>query len=173
MMPRIMTPPWVILNSPNTWTAKQDFQGTTAIRFGTTSPVRVHWGAASRLAIFQDDNATYAEIAASSFIQPNTGSLFNSAGLLLRDSDIRTYDADGQTIPVLVRDTGVGMVTILSFVGAADPNILMGNAGNAFQISYAGLVGFYGTAPQAKPTGVAITAAGIHAALVTLGLIAA
>lgn len=36
-----------------------------------------------------------------------------------------------------------------------------------------GNVGFYGTTPQAKPTGVAITAAGIHAALVTLGLIAA
>ena len=34
-------------------------------------------------------------------------------------------------------------------------------------------VGFYGTAPVAKQTGVAVTAAGIHAALVNLGLIAA
>ena len=34
-------------------------------------------------------------------------------------------------------------------------------------------VGFYGTAPVAKQTGVAVTAAGIHAALVSLGLIAA
>lgn len=34
-------------------------------------------------------------------------------------------------------------------------------------------VGFYGTAPIAKQTGVAVTAAGIHAALVSLGLIAA
>lgn len=34
-------------------------------------------------------------------------------------------------------------------------------------------IGFYGTTPVAKPTGVAVTAAGIHAALVTLGLIAA
>lgn len=34
-------------------------------------------------------------------------------------------------------------------------------------------IGFYGTAPVAKPTGVAVTAAGVHAALVTLGLIAA
>lgn len=34
-------------------------------------------------------------------------------------------------------------------------------------------VGFYGTAPIAKPTGVAVTAAGVHAALVSLGLIAA
>ena len=34
-------------------------------------------------------------------------------------------------------------------------------------------VGFYGTAPIAKQTGVAVTAAGLHAALVNLGLIAA
>ena len=32
-------------------------------------------------------------------------------------------------------------------------------------------IGFYGTGPQAQPTSVAVTAAGIHAALVTLGLI--
>ncbi len=34
-------------------------------------------------------------------------------------------------------------------------------------------LGFFGTAAVAKPTGVAVSAAGIHAALVTLGLIAA
>lgn len=34
-------------------------------------------------------------------------------------------------------------------------------------------LGFFGTAAVAKPTGVAVTAGGIHAALVTLGLIAA
>jgi hypothetical protein len=33
-------------------------------------------------------------------------------------------------------------------------------------------VGFFGAAPTAKPTGVAVTAAGVHAALVSLGLIA-
>lgn len=34
-------------------------------------------------------------------------------------------------------------------------------------------VGFFGTVPVAKPTGVAVSAAGIHAALVSLGLISA
>jgi hypothetical protein len=34
-------------------------------------------------------------------------------------------------------------------------------------------VGFYGTAPVAQQTGVAVSAAGIHAALVNLGLITA
>lgn len=36
-----------------------------------------------------------------------------------------------------------------------------------------GAHGFFGVSPVAKPTGVAVSAAGIHAALVTLGLIAA
>lgn len=34
-------------------------------------------------------------------------------------------------------------------------------------------VGFYGTAPIAQQTGVAVSAAGVHAALVALGLITA
>lgn len=34
-------------------------------------------------------------------------------------------------------------------------------------------LGFFGATPAAKPTGVAVDAAGIHAALVSLGLIAA
>ena len=40
-------------------------------------------------------------------------------------------------------------------------------------LQFLGRVGFYGTTPVARPTGVAITAAGIHAALVTLGMITA
>ncbi len=40
-------------------------------------------------------------------------------------------------------------------------------------VKIASNVGFYGTDPIAKPTGVAVTAGGIHAALVSLGLIAA
>jgi hypothetical protein len=40
-------------------------------------------------------------------------------------------------------------------------------------VSITGNIGFYGQAATAKPTGVAVTAAAIHAALVTLNLIAA
>lgn len=43
----------------------------------------------------------------------------------------------------------------------------------AHALGVAGNVGYYGTTPIAKQTGVAVTAAGIHAALVNLGLIAA
>lgn len=41
-----------------------------------------------------------------------------------------------------------------------------------FTVGGTGNLGFYSAAPVAKPTGVAVTAAGIHAALVTLNLIA-
>jgi len=40
-------------------------------------------------------------------------------------------------------------------------------------VTVGGNVGFYNNAPVAKPTGVAVTAAAIHAALVTLNLISA
>jgi hypothetical protein len=48
-----------------------------------------------------------------------------------------------------------------------------GAATFAGAVSITGSVGFYGQAATAKPTGVAVTAAAIHAALVTLNLIAA
>ena len=40
-------------------------------------------------------------------------------------------------------------------------------------LAHTGTLGFYGTAPIAQQTGVAVSAAGIHAALVALGLITA
>ena len=56
-------------------------------------------------------------------------------------------------------------------VGGSPIAYFLSTAGGGLQI--AGRVGFYNKAPVAKPTGVAVTAAGIHAALVTLGLIGA
>lgn len=58
--------------------------------------------------------------------------------------------------------TGTTTVANLSVTG----NAAIGNAG-------ADTVGFYGHAPTAQQTGVAVSAAGIHAALVALGLITA
>lgn len=51
--------------------------------------------------------------------------------------------------------------------------VLTGEGGALVGATSADKVGFYGTAPVAKQTGVAVSAAGIHAALVALGLIAA
>ncbi len=71
-------------------------------------------------------------------------------------------------------------------VGGGDPNITMeieskgageirlqpGNV-DAIRLSETPGLGFFGTAPVGRPTGVAVTDAAIHAALVTLGLITA
>ena len=68
---------------------------------------------------------------------------------------------DGFAAPIDVYDgTGTVLLTITT-AGA----VRVGKTG--------GSVGFYGTAPVAKQTGVAVTAQGIHDALVALGLIAA
>ena len=65
-------------------------------------------------------------------------------------------------------DTGIGHRT-------ANVGVLIGGALNCMEfanIAAAPGVGFFGTAAVVKPTGVAVSAAGVHAALVTLGLIA-
>lgn len=56
-------------------------------------------------------------------------------------------------------------VTVLSLGTTAATVVNIGRSGQS--------LGFYGATATAKPTGVAVTAAGIHAALVSLGLIAA
>ena len=59
---------------------------------------------------------------------------------------------------------------VLAFDGGAGAGTMKVRANLALE---GGALGFFSATPAAKPTGVAVTAAGIHAALVTLGLIAA
>jgi len=62
-------------------------------------------------------------------------------------------------------------VTLYDANGAA---VLVVPSALAIRVGATGAsVGFYGTTPIALQTGVAVTAAGIHAALVALGLITA
>lgn len=100
------------------------------------------------------------------------------------DSDgIRAADAAGgqllneaatATNPTLVSnradiDTGVGW-------RAANIGVLVGGALNCIEFANVGAaaaVGFYGTGAIVLQTGVAVTAGGVHAALVNLGLITA
>lgn len=73
------------------------------------------------------------------------------------------FPATAQPAPVADPTfTGTATVADLSVTG----NAAIGNAA-------ADTVGFYGHAGTAQQTGVAVTAAGIHAALVALGLITA
>lgn len=64
---------------------------------------------------------------------------------------------------------GDSIVFQVASSGSADTAI---SFTSQLQISSTGL-GFFGNSPAARPTGVAVSAAGIHAALVTLGLITA
>lgn len=66
-------------------------------------------------------------------------------------------------------DNGAGKIT---YDHGTDRMSLTVGTGSEVSIEDSKL-GFFGTTPQSKPTGVAETAAGIHAALVTLGLISA
>ena len=70
-------------------------------------------------------------------------------------------DSGALNVPVRLLD-GSGVVQVLV---AANGDLTIGTA--------TGKVGFYGVAPVALQTGVAVTAGGIHAALVALNLITA
>jgi len=83
------------------------------------------------------------------------------------------YAAGSSTVPVYTfdGDTDTGMSR-----SAANVGVLIGGALNCIEFANVGAapaVGFYATAAIVKQTGVAVTAGGIHAALVNLGLIAA
>jgi hypothetical protein len=57
--------------------------------------------------------------------------------------------------------------------GAGNP-VIVNTGTSAIRIgATGGTVGFYGTTPIALQTGVAVTAGGVHAAMVALGLITA
>ncbi len=76
---------------------------------------------------------------------------------------MRSYDADGGSTDADIWRVADGQQGIL-FLDAVEIDGPLNHDGST--------AGFFGTAPAAKPTGVAVTAAGVHAALVTLGLIA-
>lgn len=70
-------------------------------------------------------------------------------------------DSAGLNSPVILYDASLNAIVTVSTTGA----LTLGRTG--------GSIGFYGTTPIAKQTGVAVTAEGIHAACVALGLFAA
>jgi hypothetical protein len=74
---------------------------------------------------------------------------------------IRPGASGDSNIPIVLRGKGASSAAIQGSDGV-----------NRVAANSTGL-GFFNTAPVARPTGVAVTAEGIHAALVTLGLIAA
>jgi hypothetical protein len=110
-----------------------------------------------------------------------------TGGVTLRSGTGRALRASNPASPVnwvQVSGSATGQPVILKPAGT-DTNIdvevtaknsgvaALGGGASARQVqANATGIGFYGTTPIAKPTGVAVSAAGIHAALVSLGLIA-
>ena len=95
----------------------------------------------------------------------NMGDADTDLALLLSETASGTNPT---VIPVAADpDTGIG------HIGADQMNFIAGaqNCIGIAENSSAAEVGFYGATPTAKLTSVAVSAAGIHAALVTLGLI--
>jgi hypothetical protein len=74
-----------------------------------------------------------------------------------------THDLGSRSGPYMPRDLAVGRNAYIA--GELEIDGALNHDGST--------VGFYGTAPVAQQTGVAVSAAGVHAALVALGLITA
>jgi len=97
------------------------------------------------------------------------GLVFMDAGGNTTSSILGIFENDANNTGSLkfnTRPSGGSPTTALTLAST-------GAATFAGAVSITGNVGFYGQAATAKPTGVAVTAAAIHAALVTLNLIAA
>jgi hypothetical protein len=142
---------------------------------------QVNAGAPKRTLDLLSANAgiTFGNDALCNWYRRTAGYLHTDAAIESAAS-LQTYQ--GGVTSVFVSDSGVmalGSGTNQTLYidskgsGVLQLNGANGATGGTRVEAAGGKVGFYGTAPIAKQTGVAVTAAGIHAALVALGLISA
>lgn len=135
---------------------------------GTTS-------ATSALKIFKSDGTSWIAnfrnnntVAINAENDPDNWAILYVNGGVRYDDDFRFKKGSGSQYVTRSGGTGYDLV----FQCGGDNLVLYGNGG--VRMADTGKnIGFYGTTPIAKQTGVAVSAAGIHAALVALGLIAA
>jgi hypothetical protein len=140
--------------------------------------------AATYAVIGHDHDSDYAQLSGATFVGDVT---IDEAKLRVEDAPAGIVEiiesdatppagewrfvASGDTF-TLQRATAAGFSSVQNamYVGA-DGDVELCDA--TIRIGSDDKIGFYSTLPISKPTGVAVTAAGIHAALVSLGLIAA
>lgn len=145
------------IETAHTWSASQTFSGSiictgflnmrnnaSLITIGAADDVVMARDAAAVLALKNSTNAQTLRVYGTT-----TGTKYVSLSHNGTDGLLDVASSSGQLTLGGTNATGVR-------VGASGKN-----------------VGFYGTTPVALQTGVAVTAAGIHAALVNLGLITA
>jgi hypothetical protein len=108
-----------------------------------------------------------AEVSALVLRAARAGTLLEGARVTAPASAVNSVELQGSAAasPVIVIARGSDTNISLSIRGKGTGGAEIGGA--------SGRVGFYGTAPIAQQTGVAVTAGAIHAALVALGLITA
>lgn len=100
-------------------------------------------------------------------VRPGKGTGTGTPGKVLLQAAPVAAAGDNPQVPATVLTVESGAVTL------ADATDIAIGATTGTKIGGAtSKIGFFNTTPAAKPTGVAVDAAGIHAALVTLGLIA-
>ncbi len=156
----------------------------------STTTSHMHLKSGMNLQVWSDDNLNWGELQASNGntfdVVSNTGTtitispegspsmLFDNTNIEARDplrimlgKSLRLYDAADQDFLQISHD-GTEIVVTSAGTGGGSEDIRFDNV-----VQFDGSIGFYATTPIAKQTGVAVTAGGIHAALVALGLIAA
>ena len=89
----------------------------------------------------------------------------------LAESDGHLELSAGGNVRVFLDNNNNGSQSFDIYNGVTTPGTPVFTVTGSGDVSISGDVGFYNTAPVAKQTGVAVSAAGIHAALVNLGLI--
>lgn len=100
-----------------------------------------------------DGNGAHVRLYTSIEGTAHAGELFQVDQTLVNGLNVNLRADFGQTTAVL--------------------KVMNNGAGGIFEVRGDNKIGFFAAPPVVKPTGVAVTAAGVHAALVTLGLIAA
>lgn len=89
-----------------------------------------------------------------------------------QEQEARIKDLSKQLLAEYLKSDRFLLQTTLQMLDGR--NIQLGRGtGTKIGLSALEKIGFYGTAPVAQQTGVAVSAAGVHAALVALGLITA
>jgi hypothetical protein len=147
------------------------YNGGTGSRNG-----RINWGGG---VVTRYSGASLPHTMAAQFESPATFIVDSS-----KDVRMARFMLSSQSWPKVDLDTA-GVFQFGNGVGATDvsfgritTNTIGPGSDDIFQVRGpfdhdGSTLGFYGTTPIAKQTGVAVSAAGIHAALVALGLIAA
>lgn len=98
--------------------------------------------------------------------------LYRSAANKLKTDDVMIVSGDGSTLGALQVGAYVGTAASSTGIGAFGDSEFSGKLTAAGDLKHTGTkAGFYNTTPIVKQTGVAVTAAAVHAALVNLGLI--